>query len=88
MSTYRSTRFRELLKKPPFVCMGAHDAVTAKLAEQAGAPAIYVSGFVASAVVAGQPDFRGSEARVARGAHHHRSRTTIAPNRNSRGDSR
>ena len=39
--------FRELLKKPPFVCMGAHDAVTAKLAEQAGAPAIYVSGFVA-----------------------------------------
>jgi methylisocitrate lyase len=37
--------------------MGAHDAVTAKLAEQAGAPAIYVSGFAASAIVAGQPDF-------------------------------
>jgi methylisocitrate lyase len=37
--------------------MGAHDAVTAKLAEQAGAPAIYVSGFVASAIVAGAPDF-------------------------------
>jgi 2-methylisocitrate lyase-like PEP mutase family enzyme len=37
----RSARFRELLRKPPFVCMGAHDAVTAKLAEQAGAPAIY-----------------------------------------------
>jgi methylisocitrate lyase len=36
--------------------MGAHDAVTAKLAEQAGAPAIYVSGFVASAIVAGAPD--------------------------------
>ena len=53
----RSARFRELLKKPPFVCMGAHDAVTAKLAEQAGAPAIYVSGFVASAIVAGAPDF-------------------------------
>jgi len=53
----RSARFRELLKKPPFVCLGAHDAVTAKLAEQAGAPAIYVSGFAASAVVAGQPDF-------------------------------
>lgn len=57
MSQSRSARFRELLKKPPFVCMGAHDAVTAKLAEQAGAPAIYVSGFVASAIVAGQPDF-------------------------------
>jgi methylisocitrate lyase len=36
--------------------MGAHDAVTAMLAEQAGAPAIYVSGFVASAIVAGAPD--------------------------------
>jgi methylisocitrate lyase len=53
----RSARFRELLRTPPFVCMGAHDAVTAKLAEQAGAPAIYVSGFVASAIVAGAPDF-------------------------------
>jgi 2-methylisocitrate lyase-like PEP mutase family enzyme len=57
MEQSRSARFRELLKKPPFVCLGAHDAVTAKLAEQAGAPAIYVSGFVASAIVAGQPDF-------------------------------
>jgi len=45
------------LKKPPFVCLGAHDAVTAMLAEQAGAPAIYVSGFAASAIIAGQPDF-------------------------------
>ena len=53
----RSARFRELLRKPPFVCLGAHDAVTAKLAEQAGAPAIYVSGFAASAIIAGQPDF-------------------------------
>jgi methylisocitrate lyase len=57
MGQSRSARFRELLKHPPFVCLGAHDAVTAKLAEQAGAPAIYVSGFVASAIVAGQPDF-------------------------------
>jgi len=53
----RSTRFRELLAAPPFVCLGAHDAVTAKLAEQAGAPAIYVSGYAASAIVAGAPDF-------------------------------
>jgi len=53
----RSARFRELLRSPPFVCLGAHDAVTAKLAERAGAPAIYVSGFVASAIVAGAPDF-------------------------------
>jgi 2-methylisocitrate lyase-like PEP mutase family enzyme len=52
----RSAQFRELLKKPPFVCMGAHDAVTAKLAEQVGAPAIFVSGFAASAIIAGQAD--------------------------------
>ena len=53
----RSARFRELLRKPPFVCLGAHDAVTAMLAEQAGAKAIYVSGFAASAIIVGQPDF-------------------------------
>jgi 2-methylisocitrate lyase-like PEP mutase family enzyme len=52
----RSARFRDLLRTPPFVCMGAHDAVTAMLAERVGAPAIYVSGFAASAIVAGAPD--------------------------------
>lgn len=52
----RSARFRQLLQSPPFVCLGAHDAVTAMLAERAGAKAIYVSGFAASAIVAGQPD--------------------------------
>jgi 2-methylisocitrate lyase-like PEP mutase family enzyme len=52
----RSARFRELLASPPFVCLGAHDAVTAMLAEQAGAKAIYVSGFAASAIVAGKAD--------------------------------
>ncbi len=55
--TARSAQFRELFKTPPFVCMGAHDAVSALLAEQAGAKAIFVSGFVASAVIAGKPDF-------------------------------
>lgn len=57
MIVNRSARFRELFKNPPFICMGAHDAVTAMLAEQAGAPAIFVSGYAASAIVAGQPDF-------------------------------
>jgi len=52
----RSIRFRELFQRPPFVCMGAHDAISAKLAEQVGAPAIYVSGFAASATLAGQAD--------------------------------
>jgi 2-methylisocitrate lyase-like PEP mutase family enzyme len=52
----RSARFRELLKTPPFICLGAHDAVTGMLAEQVGAPAIYISGFAASAIVAGAAD--------------------------------
>jgi methylisocitrate lyase len=53
----KNERFRALFTKgDPFVCMGAHDALSAKLAEAAGAPAIFVSGFVASAVIAGEPD--------------------------------
>ncbi|MDE1182198.1 isocitrate lyase/PEP mutase family protein [Paraburkholderia sp.] len=52
----RSARFRELFKSPPFVVLGAHDALTAMLAEQAGAKAIFVSGFAASAILAGQAD--------------------------------
>ncbi len=52
----RSVKFRELFKQGPFVCMGAHDAVTAKLAEEAGAPAIFVSGFAASAIITGKAD--------------------------------
>ncbi len=52
----RSIAFRNLFKSGPFICMGAHDAITAKLAEEAGAPAIFASGFSASGVVAGQPD--------------------------------
>lgn len=52
----RSVQFRELFNQGPFVCMGAHDAVTAKLAEQAGAPAIFVSGFAASAIITGKAD--------------------------------
>ena len=49
-------RFRALLNDPPLVCLGAHDPVTAKLAEQAGAKAVFVSGYAASAVIAGAPD--------------------------------
>ncbi len=53
----RNQRFRELFARAqPFVCMGAHDAITARLAEECGAPAIYVSGFVAAGVIAGAPD--------------------------------
>jgi 2-methylisocitrate lyase-like PEP mutase family enzyme len=52
----RSARFRQLFQQGPFCCLGAHDAITAKLAEEAGAKALYVSGFVASGVIAGEAD--------------------------------
>lgn len=53
----RNQRFRALFHSgQPFVCMGAHDAITAKLAEEAGAPALFVSGFVAAGIIAGAPD--------------------------------
>ncbi len=53
----RNQRFRALFANgEPFVCMGAHDAITAKLAEATGAPAIFVSGFVAAGVILGAPD--------------------------------
>lgn len=50
-------RFRRLFGQGPFVCMGAHDPLTARIAEAAGAKALYVSGFALSAVIAGAPDF-------------------------------
>jgi len=53
----RNQRFRALFRQSsPFVCMGAFDAITAKLAEASGAPALFVSGFVACGVEAGEPD--------------------------------
>jgi 2-methylisocitrate lyase-like PEP mutase family enzyme len=53
----RNQRFRALFQSgSPFVCMGAYDAITARLAQEAGAPAIFVSGFVACGVEAGEPD--------------------------------
>ncbi|MGQ0664163.1 MAG: isocitrate lyase/PEP mutase family protein [Pseudomonadota bacterium] len=52
----RGQQFRARLARPPVVCMGAHDAVAARLAERAGAPAVYVSGFAAAAVLTGGPD--------------------------------
>jgi len=53
----RNQRFRALFGPgKPFVCMGAFDAITAKLAEAGGAQAIFVSGFVACGVEAGEPD--------------------------------
>jgi 2-methylisocitrate lyase-like PEP mutase family enzyme len=53
----RNQRFRALFRPgKAFVCMGAFDAISARLAEAAGAPAAIVSGFVACGVEAGEPD--------------------------------
>lgn len=53
----RNQQFRALFQHgAPFVCMGAFDAITAKLAEASGAQALFVSGFVACGVEAGEPD--------------------------------
>lgn len=53
----RNQRFRALFEPgKPFVCMGAFDAVTARLAEACGAQAVFVSGFAACGVEAGEPD--------------------------------
>ena len=52
----RNERFRAALKAPPLLCLGAHDPVAARLAEQAGASVVFVSGYASSAVIAAQPD--------------------------------
>ncbi len=52
----RNARFRAALKAPPLLCLGAHDPVAARLAEQAGASALFVSGYASAATAAGQPD--------------------------------
>lgn len=50
-------RLRALFADGPFTVMGAHDPMSARIAEAEGAKAIYVSGFALSAVIAGAPDF-------------------------------
>src|SRR3954463_4191949 len=48
---------RELLRNPePVVAPGAYDAMSARLVEQAGFPAVYMTGFGASASLLGRPD--------------------------------
>ncbi len=51
------TRLRELLASPePLVAPGAYDALSARLVEQAGFEAVYLTGFGASASRIGRPD--------------------------------
>ncbi|MCW5772465.1 MAG: oxaloacetate decarboxylase [Rhodospirillaceae bacterium] len=53
----RTTRFRQLVEAPPILVMpGVHDALGAKIAEQAGFEAITCGGYAATAALLGEPD--------------------------------
>lgn len=55
--TTRANRLRQLLAQPEILVMpGCHDAISAKLIEEAGFPAGFMSGFAVSAVRLGLPD--------------------------------
>jgi len=52
-------RLAELLAEPsrwPIVAAGAYDALSARLVEEAGFPAVYMTGFGTSAGLLGRPD--------------------------------
>ncbi len=50
-------RLRELLEGPePVLAPGAYDGLTARLVEQAGFEAVYMTGFGTSASLLGRPD--------------------------------
>ena len=56
-ATDRPARFRELLDAPePALLPGCHDALGARLIEQAGFDAAYMTGFGAAASLLGRPD--------------------------------
>lgn len=53
----RRRRLRELLADPePVVAPGAYDALSARLVETAGFPAVYMTGFGSTASLLGRPD--------------------------------
>ncbi|MBA3726121.1 MAG: isocitrate lyase/PEP mutase family protein, partial [Armatimonadetes bacterium] len=47
---------RSLLDQPPLIAPGVYDAITAKLAEQAGAKAVYLSGAGVTNSMTAMPD--------------------------------
>ncbi len=52
-----TTRFRDLLNRPDIIMApGAYDCLTAKIIEQAGFPAVYMTGAGTSVARLGQPD--------------------------------
>lgn len=53
----RTTRFRQLVEAPEILVMpGVHDALGAKIAEQAGFAAITMGGYSSTATLLGEPD--------------------------------
>ncbi len=56
-STNGADRLRELMSQPePILAPGAYDALSARLIEQAGFPAVYMTGFGTAASLLGRPD--------------------------------
>ena len=52
-----AARLRELISRPePVLAPGAYDALSARLIEQAGFPAVYMTGFGTAASLLGRPD--------------------------------
>ena len=52
-----AARLRELISRPePVLAPGAYDALTARMVEQAGFPAVYMTGFGTAASLLGRPD--------------------------------
>src|SRR3977135_1645696 len=50
-------RLRDLLRRAdPVLAPGAYDALSARLVEEAGFPAVYMTGFGTSASLLGRPD--------------------------------
>ena len=53
----KTTRLKEMINEPEILVMyPVHDALSARIAERAGAKAVTVGGFAASGVLLGQPD--------------------------------
>ncbi|WP_142846771.1 oxaloacetate decarboxylase [Telmatospirillum sp. J64-1] len=53
----RTTRFRQLVEQPEILAMpGVHDALSARIAAEAGFPAVVMGGFAATASLLGEPD--------------------------------
>jgi 2,3-dimethylmalate lyase len=56
-SNNAAVRLRQLISQPePVLAPGAYDALTARLVEQAGFPAVYMTGFGTAAGLLGRPD--------------------------------